>query len=230
MQVNTQAEPINFKWNRKTHLEMTMLALKDCNLDKSTIRQIARYSQMPDFCKEELGFHCNTHFYFPNSKSKSFGPNSDKNNALEFFIDHVNHAVFGKKENDFLKYSGYAIHYLQDVAVPLHTEANNFIRKFLKYHLHKQFERGDKYGVNKHIDEFIADYKAKDIEIVSIVDLFKNTAEFSQQPKLKVKNSNKDEWKSIQQTCFNRSVDATTLLFKKLTMLKEFFSQGSLLN
>ncbi len=32
MQINPTTSQLNFKWNRTAHLEMTALALKDCNL------------------------------------------------------------------------------------------------------------------------------------------------------------------------------------------------------
>lgn len=227
MQINPITEQPNFKWSKETHLEMTMLALKDCNLANKTKRQIARYSQMPDFCKEELGFHCNTHFYFPNSKSKSFGLNTEKNNALQMFKDHVNAAIFCVKETDFLKQAGYAMHYLQDITVPLHTNSDNLIKQILKYKLHREFERGEKFGANSHLQELKENYKPDDITYTSIVELFKDTALFSNSPQLQPHTSNKSAWKDIQQTCFNRGVTVTTLLFKKLTSLREFFNQDS---
>ncbi len=228
MQINPTTSQPNFKWNRKTHLEMTMLALKDCNILPSQKRQVGRYSQMPDFCKQELGFHCNTHFYFPNSKNKSYGLNIEKNNALQMFKDHFEAAIFCKKETHFLQHAGYAIHYLQDVTVPLHTKANNFIGKFLKYRIHREFERGEKFGANLHLAEFKQEYQPKTINFTTLVDLFKDTADFSQNPELQVNSSNKKEWKNIQQICFNRGVDATTLLFNKLLMLRKHFNQDSL--
>ena len=78
MQINTSGGQTNFKWNKTTHLEMTMLALQNSSIDDITKRQVARYAQMPDFAKPELGYHNNTHFFFPNSKKKSFGLDSDK--------------------------------------------------------------------------------------------------------------------------------------------------------
>jgi len=225
MQINTQAENINFKWNRTTHLEMTMLALKDFDIASSTRRQIARYSQMPDFCKHEHGFQNNTHFYFPDSKKKSFGLKTEKNNALEQFKQHVDCAVFAQQDKSFYSHAGYAIHYLQDVAVPLHTKVLSCIGELINFPLHKSFERGEKHGANKHLDEFIRTYKPEEINVVSMVDLFKDTADFSCQPELQVKRTNIDSWKSIQQACFNRGVDATSLLFKKLIEIREFFNQ-----
>ena len=55
MQINTSGGQTNFKWNKTTHLEMTMLALQNSSIDDITKRQVARYAQMPDFAKTELG-------------------------------------------------------------------------------------------------------------------------------------------------------------------------------
>ena len=227
MQINPTTSQLNFKWNRTAHLEMTALALKDCNLPDKVKRQVARYSQMPDFCKQELGFHCNTHFYFPDSKHKSFGLNTEKNNALQMFKDHLDAAIFCSKETDFLKHAGYAIHYIQDVAVPLHTRANSFIGKLLNYRLHREFERGETFGANLHLEEFQKEYQPQIVNFTTLLDLFKDTADFSQKPELQVNSSNKKDWKQIQQTCFNRSVDVTTQLFKMISYLREYFIQDS---
>ena len=108
MKINQLRENPNFKWNRTTHLEMTMLALEDSKLDNITKRQIARYSQMPDFIKSELGFYNNSHFYFPNSKEKSFGICSEKFNAYNQFIEHLTHSISSKEDEVFFKFLGFA--------------------------------------------------------------------------------------------------------------------------
>lgn len=209
MKINTQAEPINFGWNKTTHLEMTMLALKDSKIDNITRRQIARYSQMPDFDTLEHGFHNNTHFFYPYSKKKSFGLNSEKFNAFNQFKEHFLAAMQINNQEQILKHIGYAMHYLQDMTVPMHTEQGGFLSKILRYKVHKNFERGEKYGASANTSTLIQNYEYEKLETVSPIDLFKETAEFSQNPKFRVKNSNKKDWLKIQQACFNRGVNVT---------------------
>ena len=82
---------------------MTMLALQNSSIDDITKRQVARYAQMPDFAKTELGYHNNTHFFFPNSKKKSFGPDSDKLNAFSQFKEHLQQAMLSEAKEEVLK-------------------------------------------------------------------------------------------------------------------------------
>ncbi len=220
MQINTSGGQTNFKWNKTTHLEMTMLALQNSSIDDITKRQVARYAQMPDFAKTELGYHNNTHFFFPNSKKKSFGPDSDKLNAFSQFKEHLQQAMLSEAKEEVLKKLGYALHYLQDMSVPLHTEPGGLIHKILKYKLHGNFERGKKYGATAHLDILTQNFKAEDLEYSSILDLFTKTAEYSQNPEFKVKRFNKKNWISIQQACFNRGVNASREFLEKVLAVK----------
>ena len=52
MQINTSGGQTKFKWNKTTHLEMTMLALQNSSIDDITKRQVARYAQMPDLQRQ----------------------------------------------------------------------------------------------------------------------------------------------------------------------------------
>ena len=85
----------SFGWNYKTHIEITEMALQNDNrLDKVEKRMLGRFSQMPDFCKEELGDLNSSHFFFPYGKKKSFTLKKDsENNAFDKFKYHVNNAL-----------------------------------------------------------------------------------------------------------------------------------------
>ncbi len=222
MQIGNIDNSVNFKWNKTTHLEMTMLALKDSKIDKVTKRQIARYSQMPDFVKSELGYHNNTHFYFPNSEKKSFGKNSGEFNAYNQFKEHLTTALFSKNDEHFLKHAGFALHYLQDMSVPLHTEKGGMLHKIMKYKLHKNFEQNSKYGVLSNMKNLAENYRYKKITFTTLLDLFKDTAEFS--GRFKITSSNKKKWYSIQQECFDMGVNTTREFFEKLLSLREGFN------
>lgn len=221
MKINTLTENQNFKWNKTTHLEMSMLAMKECNVDDITKRQIARYSQMPDFDKLERGFHHNTHFFYPHSKKKSFGPGQEKFNAFSQFKEHLLRAMDAKDKNEFLKYLGYALHYLQDMSVPMHTEQEGLLKKILKYKLHKNFERGEKYGAASKHNELTQNYKYESVDHGSVLGLFIDTADFSQQPQFKVTRFNKGKWPYIQQMCFNRGVNSSKVFIEKILAARE---------
>ena len=123
-------------------------------------------------------------------------------------------------KEEVLKKLGYALHYLQDMSVPLHTEPGGLIHKILKYKLHGNFERGKKYGATAHLDILTQNFKAEDLEYSSILDLFTKTAEYSQNPEFKVKRFNKKNWISIQQACFNRGVNASREFLEKVLAVK----------
>ena len=227
MKINNLTENQNFRWNKTTHLEMTMLALKDSELDNITKRQIARYVQMPDFIKTELGFYNNSHFYFPNSKKKSFGVNSGKYNAYSQFIEHLSHSISAKEDGEFYKFLGFALHYLQEMSNPLHTEPSNIVSKMLKYKTHKKFECDSKVGATSNLDVLKDNYKHEDVTYGSLLDLFKDTAEFSQNPKYKVRCTNVDKWLDIQKECFNRGVNSSKVFIERLLSVRKISTSDS---
>lgn len=226
MQVDSvNNKSVNFKWNVKTHREMTLLALKDSGMGEAVKKKLAVTSQMPDFLKSERGYHNNTHFYFPNSKRKSFGKDSDRLNAYNQFKEHVITALVSKDDDNFLKHAGYALHYLQDMTVPFHTEEGGVLHKILKYSLHKEFECETKFGVVTNHEKLIKNYKSQKVPYTTLLDLFKNTALFSQNPKFRVTNTNKKKWYSIQQECFDMGVNTTREFVEKLLSVRNSFNQ-----
>ena len=205
---------------------MTMFALEDLKLDKVSKRQIARYSQMPDFQKSELGFYNNTHFFFPYSTNKSFGYNSEKLNALEKFKEHFKEILYAKDKNTFFKSIGYTIHYLQDASVPVHTEAGGIIHKIFKYRTHTNFEKHPIYGATAKLDLLIKNHKEETKPHKSFLDLFMDTASFAQKPEYKVTRFNKDKWTNIQQDCFSKGVNSTKEFLLTIFKLKDCFLQN----
>lgn len=219
-----QGDSTNFRWNRATHLEMTMLALKNSKLDDVTKRQIARFSQMPDFNKSEIGFFNNAHFYFPNSKHKSFGKRSEVFNAFSQFKEHFQSAFNVETKDEFLKHTGYALHYLQDVALSFHTESGGILQKMIKYRLHSLFEKDKKYGATANLKSLTENYRSSNIQYSSLIDLFKSTAYFSQNKSFKVSLLNKKRWLSVQQAEFNRGVDASREFLNRMIKANEFIN------
>ncbi len=200
---------------------MTLLALKDSNIDISVQRQLARYSQMPDLSKKERGFYNNTHFFFPNKKNKSFGFGKNKyNNALAMFKEHYQNALIAKNKEDFLRNTGYALHYLQDVSVPLHTQSGSIIHKIFNYTKHGIFEKGKKSGATAKLHILKQNFKKEDLTYNSLIDLFVDTANFSQKPEFKVSWFNKNKWPYIQQECFNKGTNITRIFIEKLMSCK----------
>ena len=218
MKISSINNQPNFGWNRTTHLAITELALKNINgLSEVEKRQIARYSQMPDYDKKEIGYLKNSHFYFPLSKNQSYGKSANRyNNAKAMFNEHLQQAAMSKTREDFFKHTGYAMHYLQEVALPMHTKSGGIISKVFDYKTHRDFEKGKKHGAKVHTSKLMEKYKETPLFFSSLQDLFQGTAMFSRSKNLQVNQFNKKSWETIQQKCFNRAVDASSEFFATL--------------
>ena len=212
---NISTENPNFGWNIKTHKAMTSLALHGSAAETSAQRAMCKFVQLPDLLKQEAGYHHNTHFFFPDCKNKSFGRDANgRNNALSMFKEHYQAAAEAKTLDDFLLRTGFAMHYLQDVTMPMHTEPGGVLNKILDYRLHKNFECGGKYGARANMQELTKSCKLKNMgDIYSPLSLFMETARFSQNPKYKVSRFNKGNWLKIQQECFDMGVSVSKRFF-----------------
>lgn len=215
MNINSITSP-NFGWNIKTHLIETEHALRQNNMvSEKEKRMLGRFSQMPDLIKESTQDMNSAHFYdVLNPKDPSFGTkNDDINNAMSRFLKHTENAFKQTNRDEFLREVGYAAHYLQDAATPPHVENGNYLHKLYRLPLHHMFERGKKYGASNRSSELLENYKDGDVHFNSLEQLFHNTALFAVQKENQVNYDNIKEWFSIQQRCFNRSIDATKAYF-----------------
>ena len=88
------------------------------------------------------------------------------------------------------------------------------------YYLHKNFERGEKYGTAQNIKELIAEYEPESLNTEDVRKIFLDTARFSS--RFKVSRFNKRDWFKIQQECFNRGVDASREFFEKMLRVSNF--------
>lgn len=202
---------INFGWHIKTHTAVTEKAAKNLKvLTETEIKKLGKYSQMPDLIKEELKDLNSAHFYDVYSKDTSYGILSeDTNNAFSKFLTHTKNALKQKDRDSFLKYVGYASHYLQDASTPPHAEHGNYFHKLYRLPMHMMFEKGNKIGTNARLDELAKDYKYENLTCPNLETLFHKTALHSVKEENKVGYDNIKEWKGIQQRSYNQSVNAT---------------------
>lgn len=205
----------NFGWNYKTHIEITEVALQNNdNLSKIEKRMLGRFSQMPDFNADELGDLNSSHFFFPFADKRSYTLKKNSgNNAMEKFVYHINNAFKELDREKFLREVGYAVHYLQDVSTPLHTEQGGIFQKFLKLPVHRKFERGKSIGASSRLSVLKGNYSPTKLRFANLERLFFDTAFYSCNPKNKVKIINLSKWAEIQQRCFNRGIDASREFF-----------------
>lgn len=198
------------------------------------INEILDGTMLPDLLKKETGFMTNSHFYFlpeGSLKTESFGKEVKTNNALVSYLNHLTKADDAMNTGVFPQESGMALHYLQDMTVPMHTQRANipifkhfpFLGKIVDFFLHKNFETGKKLGILSKQEELARNYKPDFDKLreslpdgFSSKDLFMSNVEFSSQPQLQVERSNKKDWPKIQQEIFNRAVDSTVLALEKI--------------
>ena len=214
---------LTFGWNIKTHLAITEKAAQDNSaLSKVEKRMLARFSQMPDKDPKEIVDFVSPHFYDALHTDPSFGTLNDaKNNAMSRFLHHTSEALKQNDRDAFLRETGYAVHYLQDVSTPPHTEHGNYFQKLFRIPMHKKFEKGKKSGASSRLDILLDNYKFEDLSpssnlpsgkkemLSSLERLLHNTALFTVQKENVVKYTNLKKWPMIQQRCFDRGVNVT---------------------
>ena len=225
----------NFGWNIKTHKKITEYAIKnsDINLKNHHEKILINASKQPDI--DETQLHSSSHFCFAipeNLKPKrslSFMDFSGRNNALAKFTKHINKAqkaLSKDKKHKSLDELGRALHFLQDMCVPLHTEKGSIISKFRDSKMHLDYEIG---FVNPQIDKLLRPQnieptdKKHDFKNFAL-HLFKENFDFSSQ--FKISNKNKADWGQIAQVTMDKAVSSTQELltaFRELNKSKKVF-------
>lgn len=209
---------INFGWHIKTHTAVTEKAAENLKmLSKKEIKKLGKFSQMPDLIKEELKDLNSGHFYDVFSKDSSYGMmDEDTNNAFSKFLSHTQTALKQKDRDNFLRYVGYASHYLQDASTPPHAEHGNYFHKLYRLPMHMMFEKGKINGANSRLEEFAKGYTEENLSYPNLETLFHNTALHSVRKENKVGYDNIKDWKNIQQRSYNRSVNATKVYLEHM--------------
>jgi hypothetical protein len=143
-----------------------------------------------------------------------------QNNRQNFGWNYETHKKITElalKQVPEMKEIGMALHYLQDMTVPMHTKRESFAKKILDYYLHINFEMGKRMGALKRQDLLAENYIPQSVgHRVMFDDLFLSNVIFSRNSALQVRRTNKTDWPDIQQKCFDRAVDSTAAFLKKL--------------
>lgn len=211
----------NFGWNIKTHKKITKYAIQNSDLKLKSHHEhiLIEASKQPDI--DETQLHSSSHFCFAIPKDfkpkrfLSFIDFSGKNNALAKFIKHIDKAqkaMSKDKTHKSLDELGRALHFLQDICVPLHSEKGSFIKKFIDSKMHLEYEIG---FVNANTDKFlrpqvIVDFDKKEDFKTFALNLFKENFDFSS--KFKISNKNKESWSEIAQVTMDKAVSSTQKL------------------
>lgn len=143
MKVNSVDANTSFGWKFKTHEKITSLIVNDfpklAEYKKTLITSVIK----PDF--DERGFKGNNHFYY---KPKMFRPRESfldmlgKNNAGARYALHMYkfNQFINKNNKKAMEHAGRALHFLQDITQPQHTERGTVFKKWKDLKVHLRFE------------------------------------------------------------------------------------------
>lgn len=206
---------INFDWFWGTHKKITKAAL-------AFFPRLQRYEELlkefvvrPDFT--EKGFLRNWHFYLPD-KNKSYLDFSGKDNAYTRYRLHVAKMLFAiRKRNIYqaVKHTGKALHFLQDMTQPHHTQGGFIFNKAFNLRTHRQFENFVSQNEDRLLQGLAPDhFMPKDFD-----KLFKLNVEFSTNITTPIKKNKDTDWERIAHAGLQqaaRSTHAFLEMFDKL--------------
>ena len=218
----------NFGWSTKTHKKITAYAIKNSKLELKSHHEkiLIDFSRQPDI--DEINFFGSGHFCFSipeNMKTTrflSFMDFSGKHNALAKFTKHIDKAqkaLLKDKKHKSLVEIGRAVHFLQDMCVPLHTEKGAILPKLRDSRMHVDYE--DNF-VESRLEKFLVPQATLETDSVHdfrtfALDLFKKNFDFSS--KFKISKKNKNSWESIAQDTMNQAVGSTQKLLNAFNNL-----------
>lgn len=207
---------INFGWQSDTHKKVVEIALKDYPGLQPYESLLEDAVQKPDV--NEKGFQYNKHFYFM-SKNKSFMDFNGKNNAYNSYMSHVTSMqdCIEKGDKDkAIEHAGRAIHFLQDVSQPQHTQWKNIFKKASERSVHEEFETFALDNQEKFIDSLSLSPEEKSPDNFS--DLFTKTANCSANGE-SASRENKNNWNNIAQDGINNAFSVTKEFINKFNSL-----------
>lgn len=209
MKVNCVDNQTSFGWKYKTHKMITAKTLDEMPKLSKYKNILVDFVQKPDF--DERGFKGNNHFYFTPTlfrPRESFLDITGRNNAASKFSEHVFYfeELIDKDKKEAMEHAGRALHFLQDMTQPQHTERGTAFQKLRELSIHKEFEnftlRNQKFFINN------AKPAKFDVEHDNIIDLFDEVVFHSEQGR-QVRENNRKEWIGIAQTGISNAVHAT---------------------
>lgn len=180
---------------------------------------ILKYAvEKPDF--DELGFHSNTHFYYPVESSlkfrESFFDFDGLHNARAKYNEHIDNFFAASKYfrfGDMMDEAGRAKHFLDDMSVGLHVQRGNIYAKWRDQKMHHDFETyiydNQDYLIN-NAKKSPVNFKTDDFD-----DIFMSVVDYTKKTNFP-NNDNKNNWPEIAQNTINIAIDASRAFFDKI--------------
>lgn len=220
MKVTKTQNDINFGFNYSTHRKIAQKLIEEEYPKLQKYAPIIKHSVInPDF--DELGFHSNSHFYYPEKNllrfRESFFDFDGLHNARAKYNEHIDKFFAASKYcrfSEMAEEAGRAKHFLDDMSVGLHVQRGNIFQKWRDREMHKRFED----YIYDNEDVFIANSKKSPVEFITddFDDIFMSVVDYSKNSEFP-NNHNQQRWQVIAQNSVNAAMDASRVFLNKVS-------------
>lgn len=220
MKVTKNKNEVSFCLNGNTHRKLAKKIIQEEYPNLHKYSPIIKYAvERPDY--DEVGFHSNTHFYFPYENifrpRESFFDFDGMHNARARFNEHIDKFFAASKYcrySEMAEEAGRAKHFLDDMSVGLHVQRGNILEKWRDKKMHAQFED----FIYKNENELIKNAQKSPVEFKTddFDDIFMSVVNFMKNSEFPNKN-NKLKWYDIAQNTINVVIDASRVFFDKIS-------------
>lgn len=204
----------SFGLHYKMHSDIVQQVIPEFRIQEHLREILVNSVAQPDF--DEFILYGQNHFFYPNSKVKSFLDFSGKSNAKAMYHKHIKAMLHNLSEGDKAKgveEGARGLHYLHDVTQPHHIQQGSVFAKLRDVRMpHHKFEM-DIYDIEGQLFE-----NTKEIELCSkgFSDLFDETVGLSLQNPIPTKNNQK-QWVEYGQNTIDLALSSTKRFFEILT-------------
>lgn len=220
MKVTKTQNDINFGFNYSTHRKIAQKLIEEEYPKLQKYAPTIKYAVVnPDF--DELGFHSNSHFYYPEKKllrfRESFFDFDGLHNARAKYNEHIDKFFAASKYcrfSEMAEEAGRAKHFLDDMSVGLHVQRGNIFQKWRDREMHKRFED----YIYDNEDVFIANSKKSPVKFITddFDDIFVSVVDYSKNSEFP-NNHNQQRWQVIAQNSVNAAMDASRVFLNKVS-------------
>lgn len=213
-----KSDNTHFGWFDKTHRFAIGKVIKELPDLQKYEEILKEFVVRPDY--NELGYWGNWHFYYPKTEG-SFLDINRQNNAFVRYRLHVEKMLEAISEEDrmykVMKHAGKALHFLQDMTQPHHTQEGFFFNKVLNVNTHLGFEK----LVNEMRKPFLKGHIIAPPISQSFEDIFMGNVNFSSKIGIPTDANRTNDWEHTGKEGLKQAVDSTWAFLSKVNdMLK----------
>lgn len=217
IRVDKSADKTSFGWFYGTHKFVTRLALRPYSWLRMHQTMFDEFVVRPDLRLNERGLFGNRHFYCLKTKG-SFLDFNGKGNAHARYKFHVEQMLLAIENEDafrIIKNAAKALHFLQDVTQPHHTQEGFFFNKVRHVGIHRRFEQFVKENQKSFLPEHI-EYVNNPREFE---DIFMDNVKFSSKVGIPVESNIETDWERIGKVSLEQAVKSTREFLSKVDEL-----------